>query len=375
MRDSLARELLAKVTDWSPDKLTTERLDLQLLADYKYDEYQQFTPGMRFIENLSLWLEKFKDSGKQEIAYNFIKQKLIFISTKEMNQLIRMVYPDVIKPYLIQHVSEKIKIDEIFIKKILNDIQFEITKRKCLFLGLSDGARLDLLRRFSLVLKHEQVYPIYLITKDKAKELKQELDNDIHELTKVKSNEKYEIIFLIDDFSASGISYIREDSANEFTGKITKFFEQIIPKEEKAKDYEFIHDVIDFNKLKICVILYIATSDSLKKIKNNLDKLVTGTSIQVNVYAVQVLEEQVRLNDEDLGDFVKLMKDNFDSSILTEQYKKGKHDKPYLGFNESGLPLVLSHNCPNNSLPILWHESPSKDIRALFPRLQRYKVL
>ena len=29
---------------------------LQLLADYKYDHYQRFGPGRRFIESLALWL-------------------------------------------------------------------------------------------------------------------------------------------------------------------------------------------------------------------------------------------------------------------------------------------------------------------------------
>ena len=34
MKDSLARKLLTQVIDWSPDELTTERYDLQMLADY-----------------------------------------------------------------------------------------------------------------------------------------------------------------------------------------------------------------------------------------------------------------------------------------------------------------------------------------------------
>ena len=44
MNDMLARRLLTKAIEWDTDRLTKERYDLQLLADYKYDEYQQFNP-------------------------------------------------------------------------------------------------------------------------------------------------------------------------------------------------------------------------------------------------------------------------------------------------------------------------------------------
>ncbi len=381
MRDSLARELLAKVTDWTAERLTKERLDLQLLSEYKYDEYQQFVPGMRFIESLALWLEQFKDSGKQEVAYNFVKQKLIFISTAELNHLIRMAYPDVIKPYLIPNVAKELGIDEFLIKKIVTNVKFKILKRKCLFLGLSDGARIDLFRRFSGVLNHEQVYPTYLISKDKANELKRELNTDLQEITGIpSSNEKYKIVFLMDDFSASGISYIREENPHEFEGKIKKFLEQVISKKEKETekkndDYEFLKELFDMPNLKICIILYIATKNALKRIKDISNELLKDSGISLDIFAIQELDDKLNLTETDLGDFIALMKKNYDDSILTKQYKKGKHEKPYLGFDECSLPLVLSHNCPNNSLPIIWHENNLKEIRALFPRLQRYKVI
>ena len=78
MNDSLAREILAKITGWTAERLTCERKDLQLLSDYKYDEYQQFTPGMRFTESLALWLGQFDGTQKRDIAYNFIKRQHYF---------------------------------------------------------------------------------------------------------------------------------------------------------------------------------------------------------------------------------------------------------------------------------------------------------
>ena len=86
MRDSLTEKLLAKVTDWDPSMLSDERLDLQLLSEYKYDEYQQFSPGMRFIESLSLWLNQFDTNKSQkDLAFKLIKKHLIFISTLELH--------------------------------------------------------------------------------------------------------------------------------------------------------------------------------------------------------------------------------------------------------------------------------------------------
>src|SRR5437867_3511869 len=167
MKDALAERLLAKVLGWHPTELTQERQDLQMLSEYKYDEYQQFFPGMRFIESLSLWLDQFKDSDKKIIAYNFMKSRIVFISNAELNHLIRMAFPDMIKPFLIQQVANKHEENPILIKKILKMKEFNVMLRQSLFLGLSDGARIDLFRRFS-ELNHEQVYPTYLITEDKS---------------------------------------------------------------------------------------------------------------------------------------------------------------------------------------------------------------
>ena len=80
------------------------------------------------------------------------------------------------------------------------------------------------------------------------------------------------------------------------------------------------------------------------------------------------------LCSEKLGRMEDVLKNNFQyDDIVTSEYKNGKHDEPHLGFDECGLPLIMSHNCPNNSVPILWYENKDKSIPALFPRIQRYK--
>jgi hypothetical protein len=72
MRDILAERLLARVMEWGIEDVARERPDLQALAAFKYDEYQQFSPGMRFLESLAVWLNQFESREERELAYDFV---------------------------------------------------------------------------------------------------------------------------------------------------------------------------------------------------------------------------------------------------------------------------------------------------------------
>ena len=358
MNDSLARKLLANITGWHTKRLTCERKNLQLLSEYKYDEYQQFEPGMRFSESLALWLVQFERENR-ELAYEFVKNKIIFVSTAELNHLIRMAYPDFIKHRLIEQFAQELGIESHLVKQITCDEKFKVLERECLFLGLSDGAHVDVLRRFAQ-LKHEQVYPTYSITDTKAKDLLRELRRDVKEITGGENcGAKYRFVFLIDDFSASGISYLRQED-EEFKGKISSFYKQM-------NNNQMFKEIFADN-LKIYVVLYIAT----KKAKKYIEETAREADTPIEVIPIQVLDDTTSMDENDLGNFVDLMKEKFDKVILTRHYKKGKYGKPHMGFDECGLSVVLSHNCPNNSLPIMWHNSEQKNARALFPRFERH---
>lgn len=54
MRRELAERLLANLMAWSDAEMATEREILDVFANYKYDEYQQYAPGRRFLESLAL---------------------------------------------------------------------------------------------------------------------------------------------------------------------------------------------------------------------------------------------------------------------------------------------------------------------------------
>jgi len=68
MKDENASQLLTKVMGWSSTDQLTEYGDpvseLQMLGELKYDSYQRYAPGMRFIENLALWLNQFTEDDR-----------------------------------------------------------------------------------------------------------------------------------------------------------------------------------------------------------------------------------------------------------------------------------------------------------------------
>ena len=97
-------------------------------------------------------------------------------------------------------------------------------------------------------------------------------------------------------------------------------------------------------------------------------------SVVCNVDAVQIIESDICegvCNDKAFMDLIS-KSEYFDESINDSHYKKGKHDRPYLGFNECALPIILNHNTPNNTLPIFWFPEDSNCV-GLFPRVTRHK--
>lgn len=119
MNDQNAQQLLAKVMKWSESEVVLEHIPrLQLLADLKYDHYQRFSPGQRFIENLALWLQQFKQDHR-EAALHFVLNKLVFLSDAEISHLVQIAYPDVIVPERINHVAGEIGVSPNLVRRIM----------------------------------------------------------------------------------------------------------------------------------------------------------------------------------------------------------------------------------------------------------------
>lgn len=374
MRDILAERLLAEVMKWTPEDVARERPYLQALAAFKYDEYQQFSPGMRFVESLALWLRQFETDTEREIAYNFVRNRLVFISYAEIAHLISITYPDFIQPFLIQETAARLGMTEFLITKIAKSNEFKVLLRQSLFLGLSDGARIDLFRRSNPEISHEQVWQTYEISKEKAEDMLCELGSDFERLLGKKPTyheKRFRILFLLDDFSGSGLSYLRKEniaSQLKYKGKIHKVLNSI------NDSGGVFNRLVDSNDLHICIVLYVATTQGLSHLEKYTSEWLKeqGSSMKCTVLAIQMLPDSIRLHQEKDSQFINLLKKYFDEAIVDRHYCKGRHVKPYLGFDQCALPLVLNHNTPNNSTPLLWFEDNRK-YRGLFPRVTRHR--
>ena len=187
MRDQLAERLLAEVMQWNAEDLVQELPHLQALASLKYDDYQQFTPGMKFLESLAIWINQFETKEEKELVYKFVREHLIFISSAEMTHLVSISYPDYIRPYLIKKVIQNNLTKETDIRKIINSTSYLGLLRKSLFIGLTEGAHLDIFRGDQI--SHEQILLFYDISDDKCIDIKASLNLDLEKIYNKKVTE------------------------------------------------------------------------------------------------------------------------------------------------------------------------------------------
>lgn len=374
MKDDLAEWLLATVMGWEEEDVTRERSDLQALASLKYDEYQQFSPGMRFVESLAIWLSQFEPS-ERKIAYEFIKKRLIFISSAEMAHFVTMAFPDIIYPQIISEVGSMIGEPDSKVVKISTSMEYKELLRQSLFLGLSDGAHIDIFRRTNLCISQEQVWISYELSKNKVDELLRKLNESLKSIggpLTYRTDNKFKMLFLLDDFSGSGTSYFRKEGVPPtYHGKIVKILHQIFSLSQDSA----LGALFNIDDVKVCIVLYVATTQALQAIQEAISDFCKSHKIpesRCHAEAVFTLPESIKVSDETDKEMIKILQKYFDNDIIDEHYKKGRHDKPFLGFDECSLPLILSHNSPNNTIPLLWFDE-NKKYRGLFPRVSRHR--
>jgi hypothetical protein len=366
MRDALAERLLAQVLGWSPGDIARERPALQAMADHKYDEYQQFSPGMRFVESLAVWLNKFETKEERDTAYNFIKTRLVFISEAEMRHLVSLAYPDVIRPILMKEAALLLSLPEFQVTKIASSIEFSLLRRRSIFLGLSDGARMDCFRRVS-GLNNEQIHVDYRIEEKTASEMGAALRKDVKALTgdsKIASKALFEMVFLLNDFAGSGDTLLRQENG-EVKGKVAKAMEKILTLQSTPP-------LINAANSKVIIILYVATKKAIDNLKERLLSFGLPDWPACEVGSVYPLSEKVRVNPTSEPKFDAILQKYYDPSIMDPHLAKGGPDVIY-GYGGCALPLVLAHNTPNNSLYLLWANKPELRTCALFPRISRHR--
>lgn len=245
-------------------------------------------------------------------------------------------------------------------------------KTRSLFLGLSDGARIDRFRRVNnSELSNEQILPYYDLSDEKVEAIKKYLTETLAKIrnkdpSKIPCEDaKIKLLFLIDDFSASGLSMIRQKN-NKFKGKLAKINDFI---QKRLTDLNFVNK----RDIKVHIILYVLAEQAQRHLDIMLPQLCGDTYSNWQVSAILKLRKDcVFKGDDEDNDIIKQMINNYyDKDIMDDDLRVGGTEDVRLGFAGCGLPLVLSHNTPNDSLFLLW--SYSEKVKGLFPRIPRHR--
>lgn len=369
MKEALANRLLAEVLGWSSEQMNEQLPVLQAMAAYKYDDYQQFAPGMRFIESLALWLSQFAPEDRMA-AFTLVMKRLVFFSTAEMNHFVSMAYPDFIRPYLLRRVAVEAGHDERHVSKVAGSPLFQARLRQCLFLGLSDGAKIDVFRRSNEELDHEQISQTYELSEKRISKLLEKLRGHLARLGAPgvdPTSAKFRTIVLLDDFSASGTSYFRREG-EERSGKITSFLE-LLTTAGKAES-----SLVDPRELEILIVLAVATDQARDHLDQVGHETWGGDRLPTTTLVVNPLSSDIRFargGDDEIDRLIR-HESYYDETIHDEHMRVGGTEDSRFGYADCGLPLILGHNTPNNSISILWSYEHTR-FRGLFPRIRRHK--
>jgi len=367
MKEKLAKRLVADLMKWDVERATKEFSWLELMVNYKFDDYQQYSPGNRFYVHLLRWVSQFQASDR-ECAWGLLRNELIYISDEEMNHLVSLTGPT-IEREMRAAVARRLGLpvylveDDKDAQKLLAEM-----RTRTLYVGVSDGARIDVFRRYNEgLVNNEQVVAMIEISATKQASLRKKLRE---RLAAIKSTAPatFEWVCLIDDFTASGTTSIRFEEG-EWDGKVKRFLGEIVP---AAPLTPLLSD-----DAHIQVHHYLASQAAKESVSQLLGEF---QAVNVGVRFVptfsHTLPQSVVITSTTHAALAALLQKCYDPGIETSHTKTGIA----LGYKGGGLPLILSHNTPNNSVATLWARSDpkaagyvvAKQMFPLFPRRQRH---
>lgn len=368
MKHETAFKFIGEQLEWTDADFAKEFRELQLMIDHKYDGYQGFQPGTRFHVNLLNWLSQFTTMAEKKTAYQLVKDRLAYVSQREMHHLVSQMMP-IIERNAHHRVAKEMQtplyktyIDHAAIARVVQLL------RRTLYVGLSDGARIDVFRRYNEgKVSNEQVVAFSEITESKWKDLCDELKKSLMatgmDQATAEGHATFESICLVDDFSGSGSSLLRKHLIKGWGGKITKFYKSSV-----SHLGSFLS--------KDCVLHvhhHLASAKARGQIEQDLAAFAPEHPLfQYDVSFSYVLPPEVVIGDhtEDAA-LTTLIKAYYDDGIEDEH----TGEDIWYGYKQCGLPLVLEHNTPNNSIALLWAESKPEAtprMKPLFARRKRH---
>jgi len=376
MNQDLALKILSKIMEWDDTRASDEFRWLRLMARLKYDGYRNFQAGMRFVESLSTWLQQFS-LEERETAYQFVKNRLVYIGPGQMRRLVEQFYPNIIQKSIIELVASNASIPAYLgLKNKKEHEAADRLRRQTLIMGLSDGARIDILRHANVGrLSNEQLVLAPQVDSIKWKDLLKDLRKDLKD-----PEARFRQLYLVDDFTATGTSFFRwNEEKKDWSGKLTRFLQSVnSAQEEMGEDTLFETD------WKIGVHHYLSSAHASNKIierlgeaNNYLKKMGYSKDISVTFGAVFPADIPIDKSNDLDNKFIELTQKYYDPIIRTKHTDVGGVEHMGLGYGGCALPVVLEHNTPNNSVALLWAETSGDKktipaMRPLFRRRQRH---
>jgi hypothetical protein len=372
----MALNLIAEVMRWEEGETSPANREyawLKMMSSIKYDGYADFRAGVRFIESLAVWLKQFDDADRAT-AYDFFKRRLVYISPSELQCLIEIFVPEVVTPHLRKVVALQmgIKPYEVWSTKE-GMVAFNNRLRSTLFIGMSDGSRMDILRRANVgKLNQEQVLTTLTVDDEKWRSLGGKLRKDLDPAA------KFDSVYLIEDFSGSGTTFIRPAENGKWDGKLAKFNKAVgIAKEELKDEFPLadnfalhIHHYISTEQARVSLNERVASA-----CENWNDKVFGSVLVTEGIR----LPASLKLHRDADGGILDLCDRYHDQGLdkrLEEHLKASGILTVKDGFAACALPLIMDHNTPNNSIPLLWAETEAEpgnhSMQPLFRRRDRH---
>lgn len=372
----MALSLIAEIMGWADDsqsEATREYAWLRLMSTVKYDSYSDFRAGIRFVESFATWLKQFEPEDR-EVAFRFIRERLVYISVAEMQCLIEAFVPEILTPNLRQIVGQELGIPAYKVWATTKGAEtFRKRLRKTLFVGMSDGSRIDVLRRAnSGRLSQEQVVPMLNVDFEKWRDLAENLEGD----QGMQPGEKFDSVYLMDDFTASGTTFIR-NVRGKWKGKLKKFNDIIVNAKKELGNQFPIVESFDLH-----IHHYISSAQAKKNLN---DRLTAAEAWEQRTYGNWSISEglllppTLPLSSTTDGAMMNLCTKYYDNRLF-ERLKKHCEENGQttmaFGYADCALPIVLEHNTPNNSIPLLWADTDGQSgahpMRSLFHRRDRH---
>lgn len=212
---------------------------------------------------------------------------------------------------------------------------------------------------------NEQIWQAYELGEEKADEMLTDLGKSLGSAGFSTDQPRFNLVWLLDDFSGSGNTYIRYDSGTKnFKGKLPKI-------------YERLHrgDMVDPSHYEVFLMLYTATRQAIDHIEYWSERFTTDKGYKpLQLRVLCPIEPEVSLRqaqDPPLESFLK-NSDYCDNRVVDKHFRIGGTDDASFGFAGCALPVILAHNTPNNSIFLLWGPEQCEP-HGLFPRVSRHR--